>query len=112
MWPCLSPGILENILGKVLEAFQERADTLLGGAACRALAEDPGVAIQMAAEPAATQAGQPVAFFVGRSAEGIDHFVASILQSGFAKGGEAAELAILQHVLKVSTLARFLRTVS
>ena len=101
MWPCLCPGILENLLGKVLEAFQERADTLLGGAGCRALAEDSALAMQMAAEPAASRAGEPVAFFVGRSAEGIDHFVASILHSGFAKGGEAAELAILQRVLKV-----------
>lgn len=50
-------GILENILGKVHQALQTRMVSLLGTAACRSLSEDSALAIQMAAEPAAPQAG-------------------------------------------------------
>ena len=50
-------GILENILGKVLAAFQGRMSDLLGVTACKALSEDSALAVQMAAEPCAPQAG-------------------------------------------------------
>lgn len=54
----LLTGILENILGKVLAAFQGRMSDLLGVTACKALSEDPALAVQMAAEPCAPQAGK------------------------------------------------------
>lgn len=59
---CPSAGILENILGKVLAAFQGRMSDLLGVTACKALSEDSALAVQMAAEPCAPQAGRQKCF--------------------------------------------------
>lgn len=91
------------MVGKVLDAFQARVAELLAGTAARALSEDASLAVQMAAEPAAHQAGEPAAFYVGRTGDSVDHFVASILQSGFGSGGELAEIAVLQRVLKANS---------
>lgn len=48
-------------------------------------------------------AGEAVAFFMDNG-EAKDHFLSSILQTGFGTGGEAAELAVLKRVLQVSLL--------
>ena len=49
------------------------------------------------------QAGEPVAFFVGKngSSDGIDAFVTSVLNAGFGSGGEAAEIEVLQRIFQV-----------
>ncbi len=49
-------GVVENILGRVLDAFQAHMHALLGNAACKTLAENPQLALLMAREPAAPQA--------------------------------------------------------
>jgi len=48
-------GVVENVLGQVLEAFQSRLTGLVGRCACRALADNPQLAALMAKEPFATQ---------------------------------------------------------
>jgi hypothetical protein len=56
--------------------------------------------------PLQAQAGDAVAFFVGRngSSDGIDAFVAAILNAGFGTGGEAAEVDVLQRIFQVHYL--------
>ena len=51
-----------------------------------------------------TQAGEPVAFFVGKNADTVDSFVATLLHAGFGTGGEAAEISVLSRVLQVRLL--------
>ena len=46
--------------------------------------------------------GEPVAFFVEHNGDSVDHFVGSILQTGFGTGGEAAEIKILNRLLQVN----------
>ena len=48
-------GVVENVLGQVLEAFLSRMTGLLGRCACRALADNPQLAALMAKEPSAPQ---------------------------------------------------------
>ena len=49
------------------------------------------------------QAGEAVAFFVGRngSSDGVDSFVTSVLNAGFGSGGEAAQIEVLQRIFQV-----------
>ena len=49
------------------------------------------------------QAGEAVAFFVGRngSSDGVDAFVTSVLNAGFGSGGEAAQIEVLQRIFQV-----------
>lgn len=49
------------------------------------------------------QAGEAVAFFVGKngSGEGVDAFVTSALTAGFGSGGEAAQIEVLQRIFQV-----------
>ena len=83
------------MLGRVLDAFQSRLNHLLGAAACRTLSDSPALAWQMALEPAATQLSNPAAFFSTlKGFEGIDAWVASIQQAGYAQGGETAEMDV------------------
>ena len=58
--PCVSTvwlpaGVVENVLGQVLEAFQSRMLGLLGRCTSRALADSPQLAASMAKEPSAPQ---------------------------------------------------------
>ena len=77
-------------------------DHLLGGAACRALSDSPALAWQMALEPSASSLSNPAAFFsTQKGFEGIDAWVASIQQGGFAQGGETAEVDVFTHILQV-----------
>ncbi|KAK9837523.1 hypothetical protein WJX81_008555 [Elliptochloris bilobata] len=90
-------GVVENILGRVLDAFQVRSATLLGGAAARALAEAPNLAALMAREPAAPLAGDVLAFFCGRPGDPADAWVASAA-GGFGQGGEAVQFEVVAKV--------------
>lgn len=51
----LAAGVVENVLGQVLEAFQSRMLGLLGRCTSRALADSPQLAASMAKEPSAPQ---------------------------------------------------------
>ncbi len=52
-------GVVENVLGQVLEAFQSRMTGLLGRCTCRALADNLQLAANMAKEPSAPQVMHP-----------------------------------------------------
>lgn len=52
-------GVVENVLGQVLEAFQSRMTGLLGRCTCRALADNLQLAANMAKEPSAPQVMPP-----------------------------------------------------
>ena len=59
-------------------------------ASVKALSESPSVARLMAAEPAAPQAGSPVAFFTGRHSDNVDAFVTDVINNtGVATGFRA-----------------------
>jgi len=100
----LDPGVVENILGRVLEAFQARMGSLLGYALSKGFAENPAMALQMAAEPAAILAGEPVAFFVGKATETTESFVKAVMQSGLGSGDESTESIVLMQLAQVSML--------
>lgn len=51
-------------------------------ATVQGLAGNAALARLMAAEPAASQAGEPVAFFAGRSIDSIDAFVTEVVNAG------------------------------
>lgn len=57
--PAADVGVVENILGRVLDAFQARMSSLLGGATSKTLAENPQLATLMAQEPSAVQVNLP-----------------------------------------------------
>ena len=104
MW--VLAGVVENVLGRVLDVFQSRLTHLLGTAACKALSDSPALAWQMALEPAASQLSNPAAFFSTlKGFEGIDAWVASIQQAGYADGGETAEVDVFTHILQVAALS-------
>ena len=67
--PCPA-GVVENVLGRVVDAFESRMALVLGGSAAGRLAESLPVVQLMAKEPAAALLGSPVAFFVGRNSGG------------------------------------------
>ena len=103
MHPHFLAGVVENVLGQVLDAFSSRLTGLMGRAACRGLADSAPLAALMAREPAAPQAGEPVAFFVGKNgtSDGIDAWVATTRAAGFGAGGQAAELEVLGRIAQV-----------
>ncbi|KAL3138889.1 hypothetical protein ABBQ32_005714 [Trebouxia sp. C0010 RCD-2024] len=94
-------GVVENILGRVLDAFQARMGSLLGSSLCRGLAENPALALQMAAEPAALLASHPEAFFVGKANEPMEGFVKAVKQAGFGSGDDSSEIAVLTQLAQV-----------
>ena len=104
----LDPGVVENILGRVLEAFQARMGSLLGYALSKGYAENPAMALQMAAEPAAVLAGEPVAFFVGKATDTTESFVKALMQSGLGSGDESTETIVLMQLAQVSVHLPFM----
>ena len=60
-------GVVENVLGRVADAFESQMAGVLSGSAAGRLAESLPVVQLMAKEPAAALLGSPVAFFVGRN---------------------------------------------
>lgn len=63
-------GVVENVLGRVADAFEAAMAGLLGRSAAGRLAEALPLVQLMAREPAAALLGSPVAFFVGRNTGG------------------------------------------
>ena len=94
-------GVVENILGRVLDAFQVRMGSLLGSSLSKGLAENTALAVQMAAEPAALLATYPQAFFVGKANETMEGFVKAVTQAGFGSGDDTGETAVLAQVAQV-----------
>jgi exocyst complex component 4 len=76
-------GVLENVLGRVLEACHVAAADAAGGAAAGRLAASPPLVQLMAKEPSAALLGSPGAFFVGRGGEPMESFVSSAIAAGF-----------------------------
>ncbi|KAK9815816.1 hypothetical protein WJX72_010122 [[Myrmecia] bisecta] len=106
-WASLMPmfathltGVVENILGRVLDAFQARMLGLLGSSTCKTLAENAQLALYMANDASASLAGDPVAFFVGKTSDSVDAFVSSILSSGFSSGDDNVEADIFARILQ------------
>lgn len=75
--------------------------SLLGYALSKGLAENSALALQMAAEPAALLAGDPVAFFMGKATDTTESFVKAVMQSGFGSGDESVETSILTQFAQV-----------
>lgn len=95
--------MVENILGRILDAFQARMGSVLGSCLSRGFAENPALALLMAAEPAAVLASRPEAFFVGKANETAESFVKAVMQSGFGSGDESTEMAVLTQLAQVLT---------
>ncbi|KAK9811074.1 hypothetical protein WJX73_000162 [Symbiochloris irregularis] len=91
-------GMVENVLGRVLDAFSMRVNEALGNSACRTCADDPALSALMARERSAPQLGEPVAFFAGRNPEGVDNFVTGVIKAGFGTGGEDTTAAVLEKL--------------
>ena len=96
--------MVENILGRVLDALQGRMGTLLGSSLSKGLAENTSLAVQMAAEPAALLATYPHAFFVGKANESMEGFVKAVTQAGFGCGDDTSETAVLAQLAQVCWL--------
>ena len=82
-------GVAESVLARVLDAFQAHMNGLLSGSAVQGLVANGTLARLMAAEPAASLAGDPVAFFAGRPGDSIDAFVTEVVTAG---GGTACRM--------------------
>jgi hypothetical protein len=82
-------GVLENALGRVLEAFHSAAAAAAKKSASFALAAAAPVAQAMAREPAAALLGSPVSFFVGRDGSALETFLSSALAAGAGAAGGA-----------------------
>jgi hypothetical protein len=82
-------GVLENALGRVLEAFHAAATAAANKSASFALAAAAPVAQAMAREPAAALLGSPVSFFVGRDGSALETFLSSALAAGAGAAGGA-----------------------
>lgn len=63
-------GVVENVLGRVVDAFEAQMAAVLRGSAAGRLAESLPMVQLMVKEPAAALLGSPVAFFVGRNTGG------------------------------------------
>lgn len=98
-------GVVENILGRVLDTFQKRVNSLLRNSLARTFAENASFAQQMAAEPSALLLGKPVAFYVGKPTDTTDAFHKAIQQTGFGTGEEVAQVAVLSQLAQVWTMA-------
>lgn len=66
----LYTGVVENILGRVLDAFQARLAAIAGSSAAGRLADSVALVRLMVREPSAALLGSPVAFFVGGNTGG------------------------------------------
>ena len=97
--------MVENILGRVLDAFQVRMGSLLGSSLTKGLAENAALALQMAAEPAALLATYPQAFFVGKANESMEGFVKAVTQAGFGSGDDTSETSVLAQLAQVCWLS-------
>lgn len=97
-------GVVENILGRVLDAFQMRMNSLLRDSLAKGFAESATLAQQMAAEPAALLLETPLAFFVGKATDTPDAFLKAVQQAGFGTGDEAAQVAVLSQLAQVYLL--------
>ena len=62
--------MVENGLGRVVDAFEAQVAGVLGGSAAGRLAASLPMVQLMVKEPAAALLGSPVAFFVGRNTGG------------------------------------------
>ena len=61
-------------------------------ASVKALSESPSLARLMAAEPAAPQAGSPIAFFTGRHSDSVDAFVTDVINNTGTASGDNTPL--------------------
>ena len=98
-------GVVENILGRVLDAFQTRMNRLQGHSLAKGFAENASLAQQMATEPAALLLENPLAFFVGKPADTTDAFLKAVQQAGFGTGDEASQAAVLGQLAQVGVAA-------
>lgn len=98
-------GVLENVLARVLEAFQTGMASIVGGSVASVLADDVRVVQVMAKEPAAPLLGAPVAFFVGRNVDAMDAFVSSAIATGFGSSQRGLERELVGKVLAASRSA-------
>lgn len=92
-------GVLENILGQVLEAFQAQANAAFGSALAGRLAEDVAAVQIMAKEPTAPLLGPPVAFNVAKEADAMDSFVSSAIAAGFGARERSLPRDLVARVL-------------
>eukprot|EP00887_Chlorella_sp_A99_P002121 scaffold21.g2121.t1 len=92
-------GVVENVLGKVLDAFQAQLEAAVGGSTAGRLAGDLQLVQLMVKEPAAALLGSPVAFFMGRNADAMESFVSSVIAAGFGANDEAVEAELLRRLL-------------
>ena len=98
-------GVLENVLAKVLEAFQTGMANIVGQSVASALSDDVRVIQVMAKEPAAPLLGPPVAFFVGTNVDAMDAFVSSAIAAGFGSSQRGLERDLVGKVLSASRAA-------
>ncbi|KAL4452048.1 hypothetical protein ABPG75_007710 [Micractinium tetrahymenae] len=106
-WAALVPpfathltGVVENVLGRVVDAFEAHVALTVGRGAAGRWAEFVPMAQLMAKEPAAALLGSPVAFFVGRNTEAMESFVSSAIAAGFGANDEQVEVEILQKLFQ------------
>jgi hypothetical protein len=92
-------GVLENVLARVLEAFQEAMACTVGESTAGKLADDVRVVQIMAKEPAAPLLGAPVSFFIGANADAIDSFVSSAIAAGFGSSQKGLERDLVARIL-------------
>ncbi|GAB4819189.1 hypothetical protein N2152v2_006235 [Parachlorella kessleri] len=106
-WAALMPpyashltGVVENILGRVLDAFISHLTTAVAGSTAGRLAEKnlPLVRL-MAKEPSAVLLGSPVAFFMGGNTDAMESFVSSVISSGFGANDESTEREVLSKLM-------------
>lgn len=92
-------GVLENVLARVLEAFQDAMASTVGDSTAGKLADDVRVVQIMAKEPAAPLLGAPVSFFIGANADAIDSFVSSAIAAGFGSSQKGLERDLIARIL-------------
>ena len=92
-------GVLENVLARVLEAFQDAMASIVGDSTAGKLADDVRVVQIMAKEPAAPLLGPPVSFFIGTNADAIDSFVSSAIAAGFGSSQKGLERDLIARIL-------------
>ncbi len=92
-------GVLENVLARVLEAFQDAIASTVGTGTAGKLADDVRVVQIMAKEPAAPLLGPPVSFFIGANADAIDSFVSSAIAAGFGSSQKGLERELVARIL-------------
>ena len=94
-------GVLENVLARVLEAFQAATEACLGDSIAGKLSKDVRVVQIMAKEPVAPLLGPPLAFFLGANVDAMDSFVSSALAAGFGSSRKGLERELVGRILSV-----------